>query len=170
MAIRRHRSIVRPTRRQMVWFQAGLANTVISSTSTTLLTVLNAAGLALRPFTIIRTRLVISFATDQLAASESPQGVFTMGVVSEQASAAGVASVPSGIAEPDGDFFVYQGLQANVSFGDATGFASLLSHYVIDSKAQRKVGINEDVVQVIETRSGGGADLSIEGRYLVKLH
>ena len=160
-----------PTRRQMVWFQAGLALTVVASGGATLLTVLNAAALALRPFTIVRTRLYIKWASDQLATTENPQGVFTIGTVSEQASAAGIVSVPTGISEADGDFFVYEGLINEFAFVTGTGFdGDAGTGYVVDSKAQRKVGINEDVVSAVETRSQGGASISVEGRMLVKLH
>ncbi len=171
MASRNRSRIHTPTKRQMVWFGMGLASTVVASGGSVLLGVLNAAALALRPFTIVRTRLLIHWASDQTGASEIPQGVFTMGVVSDNASSAGIASIPTGISEPDGDFFVYEGMINDFTFITGTGIdASGGSQYVVDSKAQRKVGLNDDIVQAVELRSQGGAGINIEGRLLVKLH
>ena len=97
----------RSAQRANVWFGAGIAASTISS-GTTLIGTLNAAGLLLRPFTIIRTHLMIVYGTDQAVASESSQGVFSLQVVREPAAAAGIASLPIPINEPLADYFVYQ--------------------------------------------------------------
>jgi len=43
-------------------------------------------------------------------------------------------------------------------------------HFMIDSKAMRKVGDNEDLVGMVSIRNAVGAAISMEGRILVKLH
>ena len=171
MARRLPGRVIRPTRREMTWISAGLTLTNVAGSVAVLLQTLNAAGLALRPFTIVRSRMLLHVESDQTAAGEVPQGVFTHGVVSEQAAAAGVASVPSGVTEAEGDFFVYEGFIDSFIFGDGTGFIEPAGiNIVIDSKAQRKVGINEDIAQVIELRTAFGATVAVEGRMLIKLH
>jgi hypothetical protein len=135
-----------------------------------LVTVLNAAALLLRPFTILRSRLEIQFHSDQLAATEHPQGVLSYIVVTDQASGVGITALPAPMAEPDADWFIYQGVIASLDFADSTGFSQAGNLFTIDSKAMRKVGPNQDVASICELRSQGGAIISGEGRMLVQLH
>ncbi len=171
MAHRRSR-LVRPAPRSNVWVGAGLNATVITGVRT-LLQTLNAAALAVRPFTIVRTHLSISYNSDQVAATETTQAVFAMQVVTESAAAGGVTTVPTGISETDGDFFVYKPLFSGIELVTAIGFVeprgdSVL--HLVDSKAMRKVAINDDVVQTLELRNFLGVEIAIEGRMLIKLH
>ena len=69
--------------------------------------VLNAAALALRPFTVVRTRANLIIRSDQQAASELFEVAYGETVVSEQASAAGVVSVPTPVTEDASDWHVY---------------------------------------------------------------
>ena len=163
---------VRPPKRSMIWLSNGLAQTVILAGTATLLASLNAGALALRPFTIVRTRLILSILSDQTGADEFVQGAFGMQTVSEAASAAGVAAVPTPLAEPDADFFVYQPFAENFLFVSGVGVNEITgqgSTYTIDSKAMRKVDIDDDVVITVENRLFGYA-VAVEGRQLIKLH
>ena len=131
---------------------------------------MNAAGLALRPFTVVRTRLYINVNSDQVAASESYRGAFGMIVVSDQAIAAGVGSVPKPLADTDADWFVYEPYAGGIEFATAAAFiepSGLL--LTVDSKAMRKVGKNEDIAGVFEG-AGNGILSQMTGRFLVKLH
>ena len=57
--------------RETMWISLDETQTTLASAnSAALILVLNAAGLALRPFTIIRTRGTLLVRSDQLAASE----------------------------------------------------------------------------------------------------
>ena len=168
----RGRRFVRGAPRSMQWFGSGITSTVLAS-SATLLGSLNAAALAARSFTIVRTRLAVTFGSDQLAASEGSNGVFSMQVVSEAASAAGIASVPTPLTETDADYFVYKPVQFDMLVSTAVGFEEHRgdgSYHQIDSKAMRKVGSDDDVVLVLQQRVATGAIISVEGRFLVKLH
>jgi len=136
---------------------------------------LNAASLAIRPFTIVRTRLAISFLSDQVASSEFTQAVLGMQVVTEAAATAGIASIPTPITEVNADFFVYKPMFSQILFATGVGFQESVGDaamYVVDSKAMRKVGIDDDVAQTLEVRQGAtlGVDIAIEGRFLIKLH
>ncbi len=169
---RRTTRFVRPAPRSNIWLSAGFADVVIGASSVVLLGVLNAAALALRPFTIVRTRMLLHYISDQSAATELSQAVMAMQVVTEVASAGGIGNVPTPITEADNDFFVYQPLFQDFLFVSGVGVQSMGSDqtYVVDSKAMRKVGPGDDVVQTIENRSAVGAAVAAEGRFLVKLH
>ena len=166
----RRARFVRPAPRSMVWLGAGFAPTTVAASSAVLIGILNASALALRPFTIVRTRIVTHWESDQQAASEFVQGVFSMQVVTEVAAAGGVGNVPTPLIETNADYHVYHPLLARLRVigSAAIGFDPGAS--TIDSKAMRKVGTDDQLVWVVENRAALGASLSMEGRVLVKLH
>ena len=154
-----------------MWIGSGLTVTTLVASTNTLLQSLSAAALLLRPFTIIRTRLLIQFESDQTAGSENPQGVFAKIVVSDQAIAAGAASIPNPITNADAPFHVYNPLISSFLLVTAAGFTEPTGYTVeVDSKAMRKVGANEDVATMFSMRNAVGGVIQIEGRTLVKLH
>jgi len=160
------------TRRTSQWVGLGVAAGTISS-GTTLIASFNAGILALRPFTIVRTHLEISLSSDQTVASEGTMGAFSMQVVTDSASAAGVASVPTPLTQPSADFFVYKPLVFEIIVATAVGFEEHRGDqqlFHIDSKAMRKVGADDDMVMVYEQRVSTGAVIAMEGRMLLKLH
>ncbi len=56
-------------------------------------------------------------------------------------------------------------------FADATGFNEPAgSQYEIDSKAMRKVDVDDDLAIVWEMRNVGGGIINMEGRMLIQLH
>ena len=87
------------------WFQFQPGRTAFSSVGGTVLFSLNAAALALRPFTIVRTRFLVSVVTDQVAADELVLGALGMAVVSDQAVAIGVTAVPTPITDMGSDLW-----------------------------------------------------------------
>ena len=105
---RRHRSFTRPAARTMMWIGAGIVEQNVATSGGTLLGTLSAGALGLRPFTVIRSHVWVHIKSDQAAVSEFVQGVFSSQVVTDSAAAAGIASVPTGITEPEADYFVYQ--------------------------------------------------------------
>ncbi len=165
--------MARPAPRSNVWLGFGLANTNIPiATTATLLATLNAAALALRPFTVVRTRLVMSVVSDQAAASEFLSGALSFQVVTETAAAAGIASLPTPLVETDADFFVYQPFHSSL-VRTASGLAESVgegSSWTIDSKSMRKVQTDDDFAIIVEGRTGNGFNIALEGRMLVKLH
>ena len=154
----------------MIWFSAGLATTAVPASSVVLLASLNAAALGIRPFTVVRSRLLVHWRSDQQAASEFVQGVMGLQVVTEVASAGGIGNVPTPITEANSDFFVYQPLISELRVIGSAAINFTDGNHVVDSKAMRKVGDADDIVFTVENRSAVGAELAIEGRLLVKLH
>ncbi len=176
MASRRHHSVGRTNasqRRKTFWLAGAFQETTIAAGTPVLLTSLNTAALALRPFTIVRTYVELFFSSDQEAADEVQLGAYGQIVVSDQASAAGIASVPTPVTEQNSDWFAYQIMLNSFRFGSAIGFQSAAgTRFAIDSKAMRKVAFGQDVVSVTELQTGvsNGADLLSACRMLIKLN
>ena len=141
----------RGERRKTVWFTGPATTTVIAAAGTAVMThSLGAAALAYRPFTIVRTRGYWFVESDQSAASEVFNGNMGMAVVSDQASAVGVAAVPTPATDRDSDmFFVKEDWIGRFQLV-GTAIAADTSGRVYDSKAMRKVEDGQDVVVTIE--------------------
>ena len=164
----------RSTKRVTVWvgLTFGGNKVAVSPASAVLLATANAALLALRPFIIIRTRGVLWVGSDQVAATEEPQGAVGSVVVSDIAAVLGITALPDPIGEADGNWMFYENFVAPLEFADGTGFVSPSGwQHKFDSKAMRKVGIDEDVAYVVANNSGAdGMEVIMIGRVLFKLH
>ncbi len=125
------------------WFEFQPVEATLVAVGGTIFFSLNAAALALRPFTVVRSRFLVSIASDQVAASETQVGAVGLAVVSDQANAIGVTAVPTPITDMGSDlWFVHQLLYNEMIFGSAIGFQTQAQRiYEIDSKAMRKVDI-----------------------------
>jgi len=164
---------VRPAPKTKIWIGNGLVNTTIAGSSTTLLTSLAGGALLLRPFTILRSHMEILFKSDQTSVSEVPQGAYGETVVSDNASAVGVTAVPNPSSvdgDPDADWYVWQALASAFVHATNAAFIEGGRLFVIDSKAMRKVGANDDIVGVVDMQSGPGATIMFGGRTLIQLH
>ena len=168
---RRARALVgRGTKRSSLWLGFAAGTTTLTASSATLINVLNAGALALRPFTVVRTHLNVSVASDQSAASELMIGAMGTIVVKTSATGIGITAVPSPITDINDDWFVFQGFSNRYEFLSAVGAARVDVQYEIDSKAMRKVDDGDDIVLVAEMQTGVGALIQITGRMLIKLH
>ncbi len=168
----RGRGIVRGPRRETVWAGLEVSNVGVAANAKVLIATLNAAALALRPFTAVRTRLQLLWSSDQIATSENPFGGFGMIVVSDTASALGITAIPSPTGNPSGNWFVWEGLNTKLIVGTNVGFIEPAGQLVtVDSKAMRKVGDDEDIAVVVDNAHGThGAQIQLIGRVLLKLH
>ena len=171
MARRRSR-FVRPPKSTKVWMSVGLGPTMVATgTSPVLMGVYNALALALRPFTILRTRALLAIASDQVVASESNSGAFSMQIITDSASAAGIASIPTPLTQPEADYFVYMPWQFDFAFFTGVGVeAQFAREQVIDSKSMRKVGLDDDIAVVVQGLGADGYTVVLEGRQLIQLH
>jgi len=166
------RSQMHGPKRDSLWIPGLVATTTVAGNTAILNASLNAAALALRPFTIVRTRGLLYHHSDQVSANEAYQAAYGMAVVSEQAAAIGVTAIPTPITDQGSDFwFLYELLFGRFNFITGTGTNSPSGVQVpIDSKAMRKVDISENIVTVVETAGGNGMTLVDSFRMLVKLH
>jgi len=161
----------RAAKRSSVWLGFNLASTSLVGSSKQQLLVLNASALALRPFTVVRTHLLLRFESDQAAVSETPRGAVAGIVIDEIASAAGAASMPGPGTVTDADWFFYQVVTVHFQFLSSIGFQGDSGvQYNVNSKAMRKVDVDQDLVIMSEMLGASGAILAIGGRILVKLH
>ena len=161
-------------KRETIWIGGAAFNqSLVTQTTVVLVTSLNAAALAFRPFTIVRTRGVIRVRSDQNAAAEDYGASYGRCVVSEQASAIGVTAVPTPTTDNVSDlWYVYEFMLGSLQVQTAVGLFEGGQERIIDSKAMRKVEDGEDVISVVEGAGTGfsGAQISGFTRMLVKLH
>jgi len=156
-------------RRLTTWFQfQPIALSQASSSGANLLFSLNAAALALRPFTIVRTYLEATLGSDQAGAIESQQIGLGMAVVSDQAVAIGITAVPTPITDMASPFwFLHRLIYADES--SLAGSVRSDTRVSIDSKAMRKVEVGQDVIMVSEGAGlAAGFNLIVGGRLLIK--
>ena len=167
----RRARFVRPARKTKIWTSTFVASTTMAGSSDVLLGVSNAALLALRPFTILRTHIELMYGSDQAVATEEPFGRWGMIVVKETASAIGVTAVPAPGQEVNADWFIYRPVSNQFNFASAVGFdANGMTHYDIDSKAMRKVGDDDDVIICATQLNAVGSRIVTQGRMLIQLH
>ena len=119
--------------------------------------------------TILRTVGSISIRSDNIAgASEVQTGAFGIIPVTTIAATAGVASVPSPIAEADEDWFIYQGFQLTNTFISAIGVHPQSSHMIpFDSKAKRI--IDGDGITMAVVVENNHATNAFEIQFLVRI-
>ena len=163
--------------RETVWIGLTETRTVaVGANTATLILSLNAAALALRPFTITRSILHWSVRSDQTAASESWTAGLGIAVVSDQASAVGITAVPSPFTDLASDLWLlHDVIDGRFEFVSGVGFdsngVSPEGGKTQESKAMRKVEDGQDVVVVLENDSLSlGTQTYVVGRMLVKLH
>ena len=161
-------------RRESLWlFVTENAASLALATSAVISNSLNAAALALRPFTIVRSRIHLNIQSDQQAGSEDQVGAFGIAVVSDQAVAIGVTAVPTPVTDLGSDLWLaHQYMTASLALNSAVGFdAQFTTNFDLDSKAMRKVEEGQDIVFVKERGTlGDGITLFSAGRMLIKLH
>ncbi len=161
-------------RRQTQWgFIGATSTTLAAASSATLVASLNSAGLALRPFTVVRSIIEIGIKSDQSAAGETQVAAVGMAVVSDQAVAVGITAVPTPASDAGSDlWFAHQWLLNDFSFISGVGVDERMQkRYTIDSKAMRKVEEGSDFVLVAENDAiSAGSIIVMAGRFLIKLH
>jgi len=119
--------------------------------------------------TIIRTRGLLTTLPQVFSADLNIIGAFGIGIVSDQAAAAGAASIPGPWTDKDWDgWFVWLPFSWRFEVTDDVGRLIASVSTEIDSKAMRKVGANETVVVMAESQ-GAALNVSNPFRMLVKL-
>ncbi len=160
-------------RRESLWIGGLEARTTIAGASgAVLLSSLNAAALALRPFTVVRTRGAMYLQSDQTGANEFQAVAYGRAVVSDQASAIGITAVPTPVTDDGSDlWYMYEWLFNDFTFVSGVGFGQAGRFKEIDSRAMRKVEDGQDMVSVVESGANTfGLAVHTFTRTLVKLH
>jgi len=119
--------------------------------------------------TVVRNRGVFSMAPGSPGADSTPIGAFGIGIVTAQAFAAGVASVPGPWTDSDWEgWMVWQAFALSWDFRDATGASFVSREQVIDSKAMRKFEDGTVLVAVVESQAAA-LSVSLNVRTLLLL-
>ena len=122
---RRSRSFTRPPPRTKMWIGTGVGTSTITANGNHFIGSLSAVALLLRPFTVLRTRLLVQYESDQAAVSETTFGVYGQIVVTDTATGIGVTAIPTpggSFGDPDQDWFVFQPVISKFSFLTSAGF------------------------------------------------
>ena len=152
--------------RENIWFEFAPVDTTVASGSAIIFS-LNAVALALRPFTIVRTRVALALKSDQSAAIEVQAAGFGIAVVSDQAVAVGISAVPTPISELGSSLW----LMHSLIYGDESDLTDRTrpqTNQTLDSKAMRKVEVGQDLIWVVEKATPSqGLILTAGGRMLI---
>jgi len=107
------------------------------------------------PTTLRRLHGLLNWTSDQVAASEQPFGAFGVCVVSDDAFAAGAASIPGPFTDSDSDLWVlHKYIFTDFTVATAIGVqARGGNQYELSSKAMRKFTPDETVAVMIENGS-----------------
>ena len=168
--VRRRMHVSRGPRRKSIWLSFAPSEVTLGTGVEAIMFTLNAAALALRPFTIVRSHLEVMVRSDQSAAVETQICGVGLAVVSTEAVSVGITVVPSPITELGSSLWFVNKLL----FGQENSLINLLLPQLIasiDSKAMRKVEVGSDIVVVAENQSlggSGGAIVTLGGRILIK--
>ena len=154
------RGFVRGTKRKTFWLGTVQvsAETALAAATASLHGSLNAAALALRPFTIVRTISDFWVASDQIVATEQPFGAIGVALADDRAIAAGAGSLPRAYGENADSSFLFHQFWAAKSFvagTPATYSPNAWSYFHADQRGQRKIAIGDDIGWVIHNAEGG---------------
>ncbi len=161
------------TRRESLWLFVGPTTTITISAGGVAVIgfALNAAALALRPFTVVRQRYFWYVRSDVVTGGEVYGGAVGSCVVSDQAVAIGVTAVPTPITDQGSD--LWSMLEQQFGRFGGTAVEDVGKSMNIDSRAMRKVEDGEDFVVTFETGASTESLSMISvfgGRALIKLH
>ena len=165
----------RPPARTKIWIGSGVGRSTIVASTKTFVSSLSAGALLLRPFTILRTRMLISWWSDQETADEGPFGSYGKIVVTDQAVSVGVTALPdpgTTTGNPEQDWYVAMQvwMQVQIAGTISAAYNSSPNAWITDSKAMRKVGPSDDIAGMFKEEAGVGGFLTTQGRMLIQLH
>ena len=128
---------------------------------------LNAAALALAPFTVVRSHFAFLLKSDQNAAEEIQSCAAGLAIVSAQAVDIGVTAIPTPFTDLGSSlWFAHKTMFANAT--NAANITVPAAYFELDSKAMRKVEVGQDLVFVMENGSSAGLIMQSAGRILIK--
>ena len=139
----------------------GAGGTVLTSLTASGSSILGAGAAPVEPKTIVRTRGLFSASLTVGAAGNGFFGAVGIGIVSQPAFTAGIASMPTPISEA-----VWEGWMWYSFFDCRTGVnpddGSSIHRIEVDSKAMRKVSNDDVIFAAIEVVEVGTATLEVQ--------
>ena len=176
MPTRRGFSRGHPSRRQTAW-ELGPGGDSVTAISTTSSTILGAGSAAvIDGLTIVRIRGNLSILCDSVSAiQDGYHGAVGIGVVTSDAFAVGVTAVPNPLADANWDGWMYHRFfdvhAISATIGEGVNAQALVAQIEVDTKAMRKLPLNETVFMSMEVVEDGTSTLAVrfDSRLLVKL-
>jgi len=109
-------------RRETAWLGINFVATSAGTSAAVAVASLNAAALALRPFTIVRTYMHLGIQSDQVVTTEDQVAALGQVVVSDQALLIGVTALPTPITDLGSDlWFLHQWLTSSFTLLSSVG-------------------------------------------------
>ena len=144
MANRRFQS--RTRKRVMSWQGVNIDFSDLVNGVTQFASVITEATLESFPTpTIIRTRGRLALLTDP-SSTPGGFGVVSMGLIVVTAAAAAAGAIPNPAAEFGSDWLWWDAVTVGAAAGDVIGEEVTVGRFIVDSKAMRKVGLNQVLV------------------------
>ncbi len=164
-----HRAVGGP-KRAVQWVGPADQNVIsVASGASAIVASFDPGGNSMIRPTIVRTRGMVSIRPQSFAGDLSIGGAFGVAIVSDEAFAAGTASIPRPFDDANwGGWMVWRSFFYQLEFADVTGFIIGDRVLEVDSKAMRKVGDNETVVLMVESQTGA-FNIGMHLRQLFKL-
>ncbi len=169
MSNQRRNFPVRGPRRQTSWVgSADQSYVAVGAGASVLTQSVQLTGVA-DVSTVVRTRGQISITPQVFTADAEITGAWGMGIVSQQAFAAGAVSIPRPFTDNGWDgWFAWVPFSFRYGFNDASGTLIESVELPIDSKGMRKVK-SDDVIVVMAESQAIAFRISGQFRMLVKL-
>ena len=156
-------------RRKTTWIGiADQAFVSVSANSSAIIQSFEIDGNFDEPITVVRVRGALQVVPQTFATDQNIIGALGVGIVSDQAFAAGAASIPGPWTNSSWDgWFLWQ--PVTYFFEVTTDIGRLVfPQFTLDSKAMRKVEANETIVTMFESQ-GPAVSVSAPTRLLIKL-
>ncbi len=141
-AIRRRASVLE-------WVRSTQSDT-ITAADTKNLVAASVPGIGL-DVVVERVIVTASVVSDQNIASETQQVALGAIVATEDAFAAGAASIPGPVSDPSADWMLHKWMFQQFSFQTAAGVTPVNRVYEIESRARRRLPNDKNLVFVLET-------------------
>ncbi len=160
----------RSVKRKTVWVGTAIQGSVaIGSGLSVAVSSFSPSALGILAGTVVRTRGLVEFRPQAFGVDLTYDGAYGLAVVSDEAIAAGAASIPRPFDDDDWPGWLVHGYyMGHFEFQSGVGIMMVSGQQVIDSKAMRKVGLNETLVWMVESNSSA-VDVILHARVLMKL-
>ena len=159
----------RAPKRKTVWVGTADQGAVsLASGGSAIVSSFDPSSFAILKATIARVRGEINVFPQVTTADLSINGAYGLCVVSDEAFAAGAASIPRPFDDDDWAGWLVHGYFSNRVIASAVDNGLWITSKAIDSKAMRKVGPGETVVWMIESQ-GGAISVLFNARVLIML-
>ncbi len=160
----------RAERRKTVWIGTADQGAIAIATNTSVVISSFAPdALSILKATVVRTRGILLVQPQVFTSDLNWNGAFGLGIVSDEALAAGTGSIPRPFDDDDWAGWLVHGYYSGFNLGSSADPGLVIDTVTtIDSKAMRKVGPNESLVWMAESQVGA-VSVTLNARVLMML-